>query len=730
MGRILMQKIAPLILIFFLLASAAPAQDYIELAFEDYNDQDTFNNFSGNWNKWEHPPGSLNWSFDIANSRAGHGTCLRVDYSVPNGGYAGIWNSLLGKANFDNQCLDFTDLYGDLKNSSGNPADIEDVQVTLLNFWAKGNGTEGAFDHIVKVEVKDTDNNIASQIFTIPNMSDWTKYEFPVSQMSNVDLTHMKEVVFVLTDYQNNYRTSHFFLDDLLFSTTETSYDASTWSDDQFLDVVAHRAFKYFLTFTDDLGFALDRSTFSDLVSVAAIGFQLTAYCIGHQRNWADDLESRVETILQNLASLPMGPEPGTINAGYKGFFYHFLEANTGRRKVAEDTEDKDKVELSLYDTALLMHGILSAKECFPDNPNIQALAQSLYDSVEWSEMVDTSPGDHEHQFFLAWKPETGFEGHADGYTDEALLVDVLALGSSTYPTTMATYNARSRFFGVYPSTSSDSIAAAWTGSLFNYFFASCWLDLENRGVDRHATYPLNIWENNRRAIVANRQFCINHQDTVVDDGDDKYTTYSELSWGLTACDNLVDPSSGPPSEYYAFGALPTQQNIQYSTDAPHLGTIAVYGAGSSIMYTSSESISALRHYYSNTCLWSPLFGFGDAYSSDPHYFEIDEDGNLEIHPATWLNGGYWVNHMMMGIDEGPLLLAIENYRSGFVWNLTNNNVNIKAGLDSIYQPPICPADFDTDGDVDGFDLARLAANPSLLDVFSFAAHFGRTNCP
>jgi len=137
--------------------------------------------------------------------------------------------------------------------------------------------------------------------------------------------------------------------------------------------------------------------------------------------------------------------------------------------------------------------------------------------------------------------------------------------------------------------------------------------------------------------------------------------------------------------------------------------------------------------------LWSPLFGFGDAYSTDPHYFEIDpetfqpirnENGNLEIHPATWLNGGSWVNHMMMGIDEGPLLLAIENYRSGFVWNLTNNNVNIKAGLDSIYQPPICPADFDSDGDVDGSDLARLAANPSLLDVFSFAAHFGRTGCP
>lgn len=484
--------------------------------------------------------------------------------------------------------------------------------------------------------------------------------------------------------------------------------------------------------------------------------FQLTAYCIGHQRSWADGIESCVETILQNLAALPMGPEPGTVNAGYRGFFYHFLNANTGKRK-------NSSVELSLYDTALLMYGILSARECFSSNPNIQALAQSLYDAVEWSWMVDTTPGDHQHQFHLAWKPETGFEGYVDGYTDEALLVDILALGSQTHSTTMATYNARSRFLGVYPPTSSDCIAAAWTGSLFNYFFASCWLNLENSCVDRHATRPLNIWENNRRAIVANRQFCINHQDTVVGDGDDDYTTCSAVSWGLTACDNLVDPSSGPPSEYYAFGALPTQQNIQFPvTEAPHLGTIAVYGAGSSIMYTPQESLAALRNYYSSTSLWSPLFGFGDAYSSDPHYFEIDsntfqpifdEQGNLKIHPAAWLNGVSWINHMIMAINEGPLLLAIENYRSGFVWDITNKNSNITTGLDTIFQPCTCPGDFDGDFDVDGSDLAVFAADFGRTDCCEtsvppcegdfdgdcdvdgsdlavFAADFGRTDCP
>jgi len=692
----------------FLLVSAVSAHGYMEIIFEDYNDQDIFNNFSGDWNTWKQTPGIFSWSFDTINCRADRGSCLRINYSVPAGGYGGLSNSLTGKMNFTNQYLNFRDLYGDLKNSSGNSADIENIKITQFSFWAKGNGT-GSYDHIVKVEFKDIYNNITSRLFTIPNMSNWTEYTFPVSEMTGVDLSRMKQVVFVISDYQNDYRTSYFFIDDLSFGTTEIPYNAGTWTDDEFLDIVSQRAFKYFLTFTDDLGFALDRSTFSDLVSVGAIGFQLTAYCIGNNRGWADGLEYRVENILQNLYDLPMGNETGTINAGYKGFFYHFLEANTGKRK---DTN----VELSLYDTMLLMYGILNVKECFPANAKIQTLAQSLYDAVEWDWMVDANPGDNQYQFYLAWKPETGFEGHADGYTDEAFLVDVLALGSATHSVTMDTYNARTRYTGAYPPAGTDEIAASWTGSLFNYFFASSWLDLKKQCTDLHETQPLNIWENNRRAIEANRQFCIDHQDDVKGDGDDNYTTYSESSWGLTASDNLVDPSSGcsASSVYYAFGALPTEQNIRFGTGAPHLGTIAVYGAGSSITYVPVKAIEALRHYYSIPDLWSPLFGFGDAFSTDPHYFEVDSscqpvfdaNGNLKIHPAAWLNGP-WVNHIMVGINEGPMLLAIENYRSGLIWKLSDLNPNIKAGLNAIFGDK----DADDDSIPDDGDCSSIAGD-------------------
>ncbi|MCB0545405.1 MAG: T9SS type A sorting domain-containing protein, partial [Saprospiraceae bacterium] len=465
---------------------------------------------------------------------------------------------------------------------------------------------------------------------------------------------------------------------------------ASAWSDEAFLDLVSQRAFMYFLTFTDTLGFAYDRSTFSDLVSVGSIGFQLSAYCIGDERGWADGLEARVEKILRNLRNLEMGPQ-AFGNAGYRGFFYHFLNSNTGERKDGN-------VELSLYDTMLLMYGVLNCKEHFKDNDSIQSYAQYLYDAVQWDWMVDST----NHQFYLGWTPETQqfTSNHVDGYTDEALLVDILALGSSTHPVTMDTYHARERKsgvnIGVYPPGNNDSTVVSWSGSLFNYFFADCWLNLKYCEQDNHATYPIDVWENNRRAIQANYQFCIDHQDDVKWDGDDDYKTYNNLSWGPTACDNLVPPDSGLLSEYYAVGGLPTQQNIQYGNPAPHLGTIAVYGAGSSINFLTSESIAALRNYYEHPGMWSPYFGFADAFSTDPSYYEIDPSTyqpildtafNLIIHPADWMHDN-WVNTTLLGIDEGPMLLTIDNYLHGFVWALSRSNPNISAGMGLVFSGP------------------------------------------
>jgi hypothetical protein len=657
-----------------------------ETTFADYNDQGFFNNFSGDSGVFANGDATLMVSFDNRVFHGTNGASLRLDYSVPKD-FCGLWNSTLGKMSFPRHVLDFRNLYGPLRNSSGNPSRVENVQVTNFTFWACGNG-EGDFSHQIKVEFKSASGALlGSQVFSLPNQTNWVRFDFPIDNASTNDWSHVKEIVFVIENWRNQNRKSHFFLDDLSFTTDEPPIDVAHLSDDQMLDLVCQRAFFYFMTFTDDLGFALDRSTFSDIVSVGTVGFQLTAYCIGHERGWADrkELENRVVTILQNLSKLPTGPDPDISRAGYRGFFYHFLAANAGTRK-------DPRVELSLYDTALLMYGVLACKQYFPDNHQIQTLSRQLFDRVEWDWFVDHAPGTNNNQFYLAWMPGPGphgtFFNHVDGQTDEALMVDLLALGSRTHPVSFKTYLSRNRVFASYPPQDTDKIMVTWKGSLFNYFFASCWLNFSTRGFDRHPTEPCNLWENDKLAVMANRQFCIDHATNHVGGANGRYATYGDNAWGLTACDNLIAPESHYISEYFSFGALPTEENARLGTKALQVGTVPVYGAASSINFLPGEAIAALRYDFEIPGLWSPTFGFGDAYSLDPHYIGSvwDKNGNPQVFYADYLNGP-WINHTIMGINVGPMLLTIDNYRSGRIWKLMNNNPQILAGLNDIFGP-------------------------------------------
>lgn len=654
-----------------------------QLPFADYNDQGFFNNFSGDSGVFANGDGaSVTVAFDTHVFRGANGASLRVDYSVPNG-FCGVWNSLMGKDSFPQYTVNFTNIYDGLRNSAGNPTRVQGVRVTKFNFWARGDG-KGDHSHQVKVEFKTANGAVTeSKVFTIPNQTNWTYCEFPLDSTTN-DWSRMKELVFIVENWRNENRSGRFYLDDLSFTSDAPPCVPAQLKDDAMLDLVSQRAFGYFWLFTDNLGFALDRSTYSDIVSVGTIGFQLTAYCIGHQRGWADrsELEERVVKILRNLKNLPMGPEADLSRSGYRGFYYHFLAANTGTRK-------DPGVELSLYDTTLLMYGVLTCKAQFPNNKEIQALCQELFDRVEWDWFVDRAAGVNANQFFLAWKPGPNaggtFFNHVDGQTDEAFMLDVLALGSQTHKIGIETYFARNRVFGTYPSGSAQRIMASWKGSLFNYFFASCWIDFHDRGMDLHPAAPCDIWENDKLAVIANRQFCIDHTSPGRSTNDD-YATYSTNSWGLTACDNLVGPNSGLASEYFAFGALPAEENVKMGTKALHVGTLAVYGAASSINFTPEASIAALRHDFEIPSLWHPLFGFGDGFSLEPHYIGPvwDMNGNPQVFDADYLNGP-WVNHTVMGIDVGPMLLAIENYRSKQIWHLTQTIPEIQTGLDRIF---------------------------------------------
>lgn len=657
-----------------LVPALLPAQES-ELNFEDYNNQDNFNNFSGDSGTFAGGQGHITRAFDTAVFHGRSGASLRIDYTVPSG-FCGIWNSLVGKDAFPEFTWNFTNLFSPLKNSRDNPVRVENTRVLKFSFWAKGNG-ESNFTHQLKIELKSPTNVVADAVFSIPNLSEWTRYELPLTGLTNADLSQMKELVFVVEDWRNDHRSSHFYIDDLAFTTDQTPADPAAWTDDALLDIVSQRAFFYFLKFTDDLGFALDRSTFSDTISVGAIGFQLAAYCIGDHRGWADhaELESRVVKILRNLAKLPMGPDEGNTCSGYKGFYYHFLEANTGLRKGTH-------VEVSPYDTTLLMLGVLACRQYYATNADVQQLSRTLIDRVDWNWLVDTEAGPNQNQFRLSWVPGPGpegtFRGHVDGQTDEALLLDILALGSTTHPVSWNTYLYRNRPVSSYPPGNPNHFMPSWTGSLFSYFFASCWLDFRNRGRDLDPNDPRDLWENDRRGVLANHQFCVDHAKS--------YSTYGPDSWGLTACDSIAEPAPGVSSEYLAFGALPTEENLRFGTPVTQLGTLATYGAAGAINFTPRLSIDALRHYFRVPGLWHPVFGFADAFSLSPHYLDpaTDTNGYRFIRTAEFLNGP-WVNSMVMGVDAGPTLLAIENYRSGFMWKLAAKDPIITAGMNRIF---------------------------------------------
>jgi|GEM_PF-872993 len=626
----------------------------LEYIFEDFNDRNRqFNDFNGNW-------GELNGiyittTFATSTYTGTWGASLRVDYSLPSESFTGIWQSLWGHSDYTGtQHLDFTDIYGNLNSEA---KDFEQIQ-----FWVRGSGTTTG-THNIKIELKDnTDdfNHTAYRYITIDDSNttwrevvldtDVTNSSFWSCNLHPPDPTKMKFLVFVIESFCNN-PTGTFYIDDIHFVDADDSpFILNQHTDDEFLDFVSQKTFLYFLDWYDpETGLVQDMSTSPDSMSTAAIGFGLTALAIGDARGWishtmATEMVSRT---LNTLYNGPQGPT-GTGTMGYKGFFYHFL--NTGGCR-------KDNSELSSVDTALLMAGVLTVREYFSETASIATLADNLYQRVEWDWMLDSG----NQQFYLAWTPENGFSGHWDYYTDEAILINLLAIGSPTHPVSKEVFYSWARVWGECTDDSHiHRLIQSWTGSFFTYVFAHLWVDFSTLGKDNHPNSALQAdwWENSVQAALCNWQFVMDHRDDTVCDGDDDYTTYGECSWGLTAAE-------GPDRRYHAYGAPPA------AIPPDHDGTIAPYGAGMAIMFLPDKAICALQHYFTETDLWRYRFGFGDAYNLDP------PDCN-----------GPWYNHAAFGIDQGPMLISTENYRSGLIWTVIAGNSDISRALNMLFHQP------------------------------------------
>ncbi|HOJ94736.1 MAG TPA: glucoamylase family protein [Fervidobacterium nodosum] len=377
-------------------------------------------------------------------------------------------------------------------------------------------------------------------------------------------------------------------------------------------------SFLYFLeqanTDEKSSGYGLVRDRYpgnSTIASIASTGFGLSAIAIGVKEGWItkQEGEKRVIGTLNTLLKLD----------NFYGFFYHFLDINTGKRAWNS--------EISTIDTAILICGVLTAGKYF--GGQAWELAKKLYERINWNKMVNPV----KNYFYMAYYPEKGFQGYWDFYAEQLMLY-ILGAGTPNekYKIDDTIYYSFKRNYGSYKT---EKFIHSWFGSLFTYQYSHAWIDFRNY-VDK---FGVNWYTNSVLASMANYYFC--------QDNKEKYKSFT-IGWGVTACDT--------PNGYN--GLLGTPPSGNNNTVHQIDGTLAPSGALGSIVFTPKESLWALDNYYKMPQLVGK-YGLKDSFNLDLNWFATD----------------------YIGIDKGITLLMIANYKDEFIWKIFMSISYINDGL-------------------------------------------------
>ncbi|MBK5258527.1 MAG: hypothetical protein JJE51_02975 [Thermoanaerobaculia bacterium] len=427
-------------------------------------------------------------------------------------------------------------------------------------------------------------------------------------------------------------------------------------TDEQLLDLVQQRTFRFFWERANPVnGLVPDRWPSPSFSSVAAVGYGLNAYGIGAERGWVtrEAAAARVLLTLRFFLNAPSGPEPSGKTT-YKGFVYHFVDMETGARF-------KD-VELSTMDTALLLAGVLFTQSYFDrDNPverEIRETAETLYRRAEWPFFFERPP-----LISMAWTPEKGL--HDWDYTgyNEAMILYLLALGSPTHPVSQASWKAYTNTYKWETFYGQEHLNF---GPLFGHQFAHIWVDFRGIKDEYMRAKGIDYFENSRRATVSQREYAIANPMG--------WRGYGANIWGLTASDGPLDgflEIGGKRREFHTYAARAASAH-EIRDD----GTIAPYGAISSMPFTPEISIAATRAMYEEYGAHIfQQYGFLDAFNPTINFDTPVQMGKV-VPGVTWVDGDY------LGIDQGPLVAMIENHRSELVWKVMKKNPHIRRGLE------------------------------------------------
>lgn len=417
-----------------------------------------------------------------------------------------------------------------------------------------------------------------------------------------------------------------------------------------FLDRIQRDTFDFFWETTPpDTGLAKDRYPAGDVSSVAATGFALTSYLVGVERAYVSRADAAARTLatLRFLWQAPQSPDPRNA-AGYRGFFYHFLYPDTGLRAYG--------CELSTVDTALLMAGVLSAAAFFnrddPAEESIRDLADQLYRRVDW---VWAYSQRNWPLLSMGWTPEEGFLANDwEGY-NEAMILYILALGSPSYPIGSEAWDSWTSSY-IWDQTYGEAHVSF--GPMFGHQYSHVWIDFREIQDVYMRTRGIDYFVNSVRATHANREFCMKNPNN--------WSGYGASVWGLTASDGPmndapeIDPNASPFRAYWARG-----MGSDWARDD---GTIAPTAVGGSVPFAPELTISTLRYFKER---------FGDQI-----YGRYGFKGafNLSFALGSGSSPG-WFAGQYLGIDQGPILLMIENHRTGFVWDLMKKSPYVVHGL-------------------------------------------------
>jgi hypothetical protein len=415
-------------------------------------------------------------------------------------------------------------------------------------------------------------------------------------------------------------------------------------NSDELLDTIQKRTFEYFVHETNpENGLVRDRTTAHSPASIAATGLALASYPIGVERGYMsrDDAVARTLTTLRFFRASPQGTQPDA--SGHKGFYYHFLDMQSGRRVW--------KCELSSVDSTFLIGGMLVAAEYFtrdtPDETEIRSIATELYTRVDWEWMLHGGP-----TVSHGWRPKRGFIPYRwDGY-DEALLLYILGLGSPSHPLPSESYTA---WASSYLWKKIYGVEYVFSGPLFTHQLSHIWVDFRDIRDAYMRERDSDYFENSRRATQVQQQYAIRNPM--------EFEGYGEHCWGLTACDGPGPKTckvKGISRRFFDY----ISRGVPFGPDD---GTIAPWAVVASLPFAPEIVLPTIEQMAKLRLMDQNPYGFKTSFN------QTFPDKNAPA--AGWISAGH------CGINQGPIVLMIENYRTQFIWNLMRKCPYVLTGL-------------------------------------------------